>query len=142
MPIKTSQSSFKPRIGKPHASTILVFILVAGVLALIVDYVRVQAKDQRLGTSIKEFGGRMGGIPFWPFGKEYRISFTAPLTTEQIDQLKELNSLRGTVGIAFVECELSKKQKFELATKFHNCFVFQVFDNDTFPVRSKENESR
>lgn len=142
MVTQNSESALKPRRRKPEASTVFVFILIVSVLALIVDYARVQARDVRVGTSIKEFGGRMTSIPVWPLGAEYGISFPHPLSTEQIDQLKELNSLRGTVGIAFIECELSEKQKHELATKFPNCFVFQVFGNDTIPVRRKEIESR
>ena len=137
MTTQTSKSALKPKIAKPDASTVFVFILIASVLALIVDYNRVQAKDRRVATLVKKFGGRMTSIPVWPFGSEYGISFTAPLTSKQIDQLKELNSLRGTVGIAFIECELSEHQKIELATSFEDCFVFQVFGNDTIPVRSR-----
>ncbi len=73
------------------------------VVALAIDYVRVRAKDRRAFHAISQCGGRSGSIPTWPLGTEYRITFPRALTSDELDQLGELNSLRGSVDVAFVD---------------------------------------
>lgn len=80
----------------------------------------------RYQCPISECGGDFGSIPIWPIGSEYRVSFRTPLTSQQLDRLAELNSLRGTVGVAFVDCELSETEIKDALAKLPNCVLFRV----------------
>ena len=107
---------------------VLGLTVVTIVVALAIDYIRVREKDRRVFHAISQCGGRCGSIPFWPLGTEYRITFSRALTSDELDQLRELNSLRGSVGVAFVDCELSIDQAREATTKLHNCKLYRVTD--------------
>lgn len=56
------------------------------------------------------------------------MTFPRALTSDQLDQLAELNSLRGWVGVAFVDCELSANQAREAIAKLPNCKLDHVVD--------------
>ena len=109
---------------------ILGLLVLIIVVALAIDYVRVRAKNRRAFHAISQCGGRMGSIPCWPFGTEYRITFSRALTSDELDQLGELNSLRGFVGVAFVDCELSTDQVREATARLHNCALYRVIDGE------------
>ena len=100
------------------------------VIALAIDYIRVKAKDRRAFDAISQCGGRCGSIPIRPLGTEYRITFFRALTADELDQLAELNSLRGSVGVAFVDCELSTGQIREVTARLHNCRLYRVVDGE------------
>jgi hypothetical protein len=95
-------------------------------LALFIDYVMVEAKHARASRAVSRCGGRMGSIHFWPLGAEYDVRFSKPLTTIELNELAELNSLRGSVGVTFIDCELSETQIFETKKKLPNCRLRQV----------------
>lgn len=109
----------------------ILFAIVLAVVGLSIDYVLVRNKDRRVAKAVSECGGRMGSIPIWPIGTEYRISFRSPLSSQQLDRLAELNSLRGTVGVAFVDCELSDAEAREAVAKFPKCLLIKVSGNKT-----------
>lgn len=94
------------------------------IVALVIDFFLVEAKDSRVSGAISACGGDMGLIPVWPFGTEYRIKFPHPLSSEQLAQLKELNTLRGWVGVAF-ECELTDDQIRETRKMLPHCHLFR-----------------
>ena len=72
----------------------------------------------------------MGSIPFWPIGAEYRVSFPHPLSKEQLEQLRELNSLRGSVTVAFINCEMTEEQIDDAVETLKNCDLFRVVGNE------------
>ena len=109
---------------------ILGWLFVVAWVALVVDYYRVNAKEQRVFLAIAECGGTNGSIPFWPFGTEYRVKFPHALTSDQLDRLVELNSLRGSVKVAFVECELSADQVGEIESKLYNCKLRRITNGE------------
>jgi len=106
----------------------LIAVIIA--VALAIDYLRVRAKDRRVFHAISQCGGRCGSIPVWPLGTEYRITFYRALTSDELGQLRELNSLRGCVGVAFVDCELSAEQAREATAKLHNCGLYRVIEGE------------
>ena len=109
-------------------------ILVAIVLTVVglpTDYILVRNKIARVATAVSECGGKMGSIPLWPLGSESRVSFRHTLSSQQLDRLAELNSLRGTVGVAFVDCELSEVEIKDALAKLPNCALFRVNSNNS-----------
>lgn len=92
-------------------------------ICLALDYYRVNAKDARVVSAVKQFGGRFGSIPVWPLGTEYRISFDHPLSETQLNQLAELNNLRGSVSIRFVNCDLSASQQSDAIRLLESCHI-------------------
>ncbi|SFJ34128.1 hypothetical protein [Planctomicrobium piriforme] len=102
------------------------FLILVAVLWL--DYIIVEAKENRVSAAVSRAGGRMGSIPFWPIGAEYRITFPRALTVEQLNDVAKANSLRGSVGIAFVDCELSDEETRQTRQILHKCHVFRVQD--------------
>ncbi|WP_417848830.1 hypothetical protein [Thalassoglobus sp.] len=123
-------------------SRILGICLVIGVVAVTIDYALVNSKNRRVAGVVNDCGGRMGSIPAWPIGTEYRISFPHPLSSAQLDRLKELNSLRGWVGVAFVECELTEDQVRESTSMLHNCHLFRVVDGEMAPLRVANTDAK
>ena len=111
---------------------ITIFVTIAG---LTTDYILVRNKDSRVGKAISECGGQFGSIPFWPLGSEYRVTFRGPLTSQQLSKLAELNSLRGSVGVAFVDCEFSEAEVNETFTKLAHCILFQVSGSNSTPLK-------
>jgi hypothetical protein len=111
-------------------SRVFGLIVVLIVVGFTVDYYCVQAKERRVVHMISQFGGRSGSIPAWPIGTEYRITFTRALTSQELVQLHELNTLRGWVGVACEDCELSNDQVREAIANLPQCELFRVVDGD------------
>jgi hypothetical protein len=110
-------------------------VLVAVVAILLtIDYVHVRSRVKRVAHSISQFGGRCGSIGFWPLGAEYRITLPRALTTAELDQLVELNSLRGAVYVGFIDCELSREQTLAIIDKLHKCKLFRVINHKTYAL--------
>jgi len=120
------------------AGSIIVIIAVS----LVVDYLLVEAKDDRVFGAISRCDGRCASIPFWPLGTEYRVTFPRALTSAELKQLDEINSLRGAVGVAFVDCELSANQVREAMAKLHNCRLYRIRDGERSVLDDREPEER
>ncbi len=93
---------------RQFAKTISIIILCVVFIA-IVDIINISRKEKRLSRAVGLIGGRSGSIPFWPLGTEYRVTLTAVPSSSQLEELKIANRLRGWVGIAFEDCDLSEK---------------------------------
>jgi len=121
-------------------ASLIAVLLVAALM--IWDYHRVDARDRRVAAAVVRCGGRMGSLPFWPFGTEYRISVTRPLSENELEALGELNTLRGTVTVAFVDCELTQHE-LELAKKYlHLCHLFRIANDRVIPWTSTTNAEK
>lgn len=118
--------------------------LIVAIIAILltVDYIRVRARIGRVSHSISRFGGRCGSIPFWPIGAEYRITLPRALTSIELCDLAELNSLRGTVHVAFVDCELSTDQTLETIEKLHGCKLYRVINGKWSALENDSQVSR
>ncbi|WP_222436203.1 hypothetical protein [Rubripirellula reticaptiva] len=117
------------------AKTASIIILCVVVIA-IVDIVNVSRKEQRLSRSVKSIGGRTGSIPVWPFGTEYRVTLTAMPNDSQLEELTIANRLRGWVGIAFEDCDLSDTEVSRLLTALPDCHLFIVNGTGMIPFGS------
>ena len=106
----------------------LVVVLIA--VGLTTDYCCVTAKERRVFHAISQSGGRCGSIPAWSLGTEYRVTFPNALSSQELAQLHELNTLRGWVGVAFVDCELSDDQIREAIPSLPRCKLFHVVNGD------------
>jgi hypothetical protein len=111
---------------------------VAGVLAavLAVDYVAVQSKERRLSAAVSACGGKIGSIPAWPIGTEYRITFNHVLDEKQLQQMEIANHMRGWVGIAFRDVELSNEERTKTSAVLNKCHLFMIRD-DQFVLLNK-----
>jgi hypothetical protein len=78
---------------------------------------------------VSELDGRAGSLLGWPFGKEYIITFSRPLTDDELERLSVLNSLAGRdyVAVAF-NCDLTPQ---ELKTAQHVLSECHVYQPDT-----------
>ncbi|PAY19185.1 hypothetical protein CKO51_12565 [Rhodopirellula sp. SM50] len=112
------------------------FLLVAalGVVALAIDYWNVTRKERLLSNAVSQIGGRIGSIPSWPLGTEYRITLAAFPTPGQWEQLKIANKMRGWVGIAFEDCELTAYERHRLRRDLERCHLFVVQDGKMGPM--------
>jgi hypothetical protein len=104
------------------------------VLALGLDYASVRSKEKRLSSAVAEMGGRMGSLPAWPLGTEYRITFERPLHQQELVRLSIANRMRGWVGIAFRDCELSEAERSSACNALPACHLFVVQDNRMAPI--------
>lgn len=124
-----------------HFSKSRVAILLVVVL-MIWDYWRVDARDRRVSAAVARCGGRMSSLPFWPLGAEYRISATRAWTEKELESLSELNTLRGKVMIAFVDCEMTQHE-LDIATKhLANCHLFRISNGFVIPWTAGTNGAR
>ena len=83
---------------------------------------------------VTELGGKIGSTPVWPFGNEYRISFhDVHLTNDDLRRLVVLNLLtqRHTIGIAFVDTNLTEDEIQSLRQQLPKCVIFRVVDGET-----------
>ena len=118
---------------KPFSKFILL-VAALGVVALAIDYWNVTRKEKLLSSAVSQIGGRNGSIPAWPLGTEYRITLTAIPTPEQLDQLKIANKMRGWVGIAFEDCDLTVHDGDRLRRNLERCHLFVVQDGRMSPM--------
>jgi hypothetical protein len=117
---------------------IALILIALAFVALAVDYTLVRAKEKRTAVAIARCGGRRSSLPLWPIGTEYVVSFRRPLTTDELDQLHELNKLRGYVGVVFVNCELSAAEQRDAVEKLPNCHVFLSNGNERIALPHRD----
>lgn len=110
------------------------FLAALVVLVLVLDYALVRSKEHRLSSAVSELGGQMGSLPTWPLGTEYRITFERPLDQKELDRLKIANRMRGWVGIAFRDCELSETERSTARKALPACHLFVVRDDTMVPM--------
>ncbi len=115
-------------------SKYILLVAVLPVIALAIDYWNVTRKEKLLSNAVSQTGGRNGSIPLWPLGTEYRITLTSVPTPEQVDQLKIANKMRGWVGIAFENCELTVDDVDRLRRNLDQCHLFAVQDGKMTPM--------
>ena len=104
------------------------------VVMLVVDYALVRSKEARLSSTVSELGGHMGSIPAWPLGTEYRITFERALDDNELERLKIANRMRGSVGIAFRNVELSHTEKASARLALPACHFFVLRDDNMRPM--------
>ncbi len=115
-------------------ASLMAIVLIA--VAMIWDYRRVDAKDRRVSVAVARCGGRMNSLPFWPLGTEYRISVTHPWSEEELESLSELNTLRGSVAVAFVDCELTQHELGIARKHLSKCHLFRISNGQLAPWTS------
>lgn len=103
-------------------------------VGLTADHFNGTRKERQLSAAVSAIGGRIGSIPGWPLGTEYRISLTRVPTDEELKQLAVANTTRGWVGIAFQDCEISRQREDRLRASLHNCHLFVVQNGTTSPL--------
>ena len=109
------------RLGK----AVLIFIALI-VVGLTIDYFNVARKERQLSAAVSDCGGRLGSIPAWPLGTEYRITLNKVPDDDELIRLALANRMRGWVGIAFVDCEIDRKNQNRLRARLQNCYLFVV----------------
>lgn len=109
-------------------SKYILLVVALGVIALVIDYWDVERKEKLLSNVVLQIGGRNGSIPAWPLGTEYHITLTAIPTPEQLEQLTIANKMRGWVGIAFEDCEMTVDDGDRLRRSLDRCHLFVVKD--------------
>lgn len=95
-------------------------------IGLATDYVCVRRKEYLLSNAVADCGGRMGSIPFWPLGIEYRITLMGVPTEAQLEGLAIANQMRGRVDMAFVSCEIADQDAHRLQAVLPSCRLFVV----------------
>ena len=110
---------------------VLMWLMVAFAALLAIDYMLVRAKEKHAAPTVSQANGRMGSLPGWPIGSEYRVTFDRPLAQRDLSQLTILNTLRGSVVVAFVDCQLTNEQIAEVVNALPHCLVVQVTDGQT-----------
>lgn len=109
-----------------------VILIVVG----IVDFVRFVASERTAVRVVSECGGTVGseGIG-WPLKKDYRVTFHRALSSEELERLASLNSLRGSVAVAFVDCEISQEEMREALEKLPRCYLMRVTGGESRVLR-------
>ena len=107
-------------------SKFVLLVAVLGAIALAIEYWNVTRKEKLLSSAVAQIGGCSGSLPLWPLGTEYRINLNAIPTCEQLDQLKIANKMRGWVGIAFEDCELTADDRDRLRGILDRCHLYVV----------------
>lgn len=97
-------------------------------ICLAFDYWNVARKEGLLSSAVKQIGGHSGSIPLWPLGTEYRITLNALPTDEQLEQLRIANKMRGWVGIAFADFELTAHDRDRLFRVLDRCHLYVMQD--------------
>lgn len=113
------------------------YVLLLAALAAIafaIDYWNVTRKEKLLSSAVSQIGGRSGSIPLWPLETEYRITLNAIPTRGQLDQLKIANRMRGWVGIAFADCELTADDRDRLRRILDRCHLYVVQNGKMSPM--------
>ncbi|HET6879791.1 MAG TPA: hypothetical protein VFI31_06540 [Pirellulales bacterium] len=103
-------------------------------VGLAIDYVNVARKERLLLNAVSECDGRLGSIPVWPLGTEYRITLTSVPSKSQLRALAIANEMRGWVGIAFNNCVISQEDSERLLVALPNCHLFVVKEDGTIPM--------
>lgn len=117
-----------------RASKYIPLVAALSVVALAMDYWNVTRKEKLLSNAVSQIGGRNGSIPLWPLGTEYRITLTSIPIPGHLDDLKIANKMRGWVGIAFEDCELTVEDVDRLRRNLQRCHLFVVHDGTMVPM--------
>jgi hypothetical protein len=115
-------------------SKYILLLAALAAVALSIDYWNVTRKEKLLSGAVSQIGGRNGSIPMWPLGTEYRITLNAIPTPGQLDQLKIANEMRGWVGIAFTNCELTADDRDRLRVILDSCHLYVVQNGRMSPM--------
>jgi len=103
-------------------------LAVLAVLSCVVafDYISYHARNRRAMAVVADLEGRAGSLLGWPMGKEYIVTFSRPLTDEELKRLSVLNSLAGRdyVAVAF-KCDLTPQQLATARQVLSECRVYQ-----------------
>lgn len=109
-----------------------VFFSMLGLFLLFVayDYVTYHSRYNSAINVAHRHGARVGSLLDWPFGRECRITFEAPLDKSAMRELAILNSLAGRhwVGVA-LNYELDDIQLQSARDVLHDCHVFHTVDH-------------
>ncbi len=115
-------------------SKIILLLAAVDFIALAIDYWNVVRKEKLLSRAVSQIGGRNGSIPLWPLGTEYRITLTSLPTSDQLDQLRIANTMRGWVGIAFENCELAVDDVDRIRRNLNRCHLYVVQGGKMIPM--------
>jgi hypothetical protein len=103
-------------------------------VGLAIDYVMVQRKEAQLTSAVSDCGGRIGSIPFWPIGTEYRNTMIRLPDENCLNRLHIANLVRGWVGIAFPDSQFSLADRAMLLEKLRNCQLYMVRNGTMIPL--------
>ena len=106
-------------------------------VGLVIDYVNVGRKEKLLSRAVSQCGGRIGSIPVWPLGTEYRITLSSVPSNSQLHSLRIANHMRGWVGIAFNDCEISQEESKRLLVALPKCHLYIIKDGEMLPVGAR-----
>lgn len=125
-----------------RTTKIAIGILIVVVLFQI-DYWNVRRKEKQLTSAVAAIGGRNGSIPAYPLGTEYRIVLNSVPDAKQLEDLQIANHLRGWVGIALEDCELSEEDVSRIKASLPACHLFLVDEKETTlqPLSATEPEA-
>lgn len=112
-----------------RTTKIAIGILIVVVLFQI-DYWNVRRKEKQLASAVAAIGGRNRSIPAYPLGTEYRIVLNSVPDAKQLEDLQIANHLRGWVGIAFEQCELSEEDVSRIKANLPSCHLFLVDEKE------------
>ena len=104
------------------------------------DYLNVRRKENRLVDVVDQLGGKTRSIPAWPLGTEYQITLPRVPDSEELKRLAIANQLRGWVGIAFDDCQISQQQKMVLERMLSRCRLFVLEGDRLQPLRFDESQ--
>jgi hypothetical protein len=122
------------KVARTFATLVIGVIAMAALVWLTAREMRNIAAKRRAFPVVNSLGGRIGSIPFWPMGCEYRISFKhSELSAENLRSLAILNDVSGwgnSVGVAFVDTNLTRSDIVELRERLPKCHIFRVVDSE------------
>ncbi|XZE35657.1 hypothetical protein SH501x_001160 [Pirellulaceae bacterium SH501] len=121
-------------------SKIILLLAVVAAIALAIDYWNVVRKERLLSSAVSQIGGRNGSIPLWPLGTEYSITLTSLPTSEQLEKLRIANKMRGWVGTAFENCELTVEDVDRIRRNLDRCHLYVVRDGKMIPMSEGSTE--
>ena len=113
---------------------IVAAVAVLPVVMFVVREIRNARNKTAAFSVVRDLGGRIGSVPFEPIGTEYRISFhNREFSAEELDRLTVLNRLTGrnTVGVSFVESNVTPEQITSLRRRMPDVTVVRVVSGKT-----------
>lgn len=91
-------------------------------------------KERQLSDAVSQCDGRVGSLPVWPLGTEYRITLASIPSGSQLHALVIANQMRGWVGITFKDFEANKEDGERLLDALPNCHLFVEQDGRMTPI--------
>jgi hypothetical protein len=118
-------------VGKLRWTRVFCVLAIVLVITGVVRTVNDASRKQRAYSIVQELGGTVGsvGLDFWPFGQEIRVTFrNVSLDDDDLRRLEVLKRLTGrhTVGVAFVDTNLTGLDVVALRKRLSGCRVFRV----------------